>query len=189
MTSSLDQTWPDDSLAAEYLDILRLTGEVTVAWSAVESYLSGVLVALAGCEYSAGIVIYYSPSSFSGRLSIIRNLINHEMPRGPERHLLERVCGRLERLSKARNAFVHSSVFVGSSPGNRPQLNRRVMHPSKAEIGSEFKATANDIQHHVDRLRGVYQLLHLLLNGSDVSAVRAAELAAFSTTSASSSSE
>lgn len=175
----------DDAAYAEYVKILQLTGEVAIAWAALESYLAGVLQALALCSHNAADVIYYSPSSFSGRLSILRNLTNHEMPDGPERRLLLRAFERIERLSKARNGFVHSSLIFTLDAKRGTSLNRRVWHPHKADIHSEYRATSNDIKHHLTRLGSLLQLIGFMTTGADIHTIHAWERHAFSTAFAS----
>lgn len=176
----------DEPARWEYDRILRLTGEVAVAWAGIESHLVAVLRGLVDCSHSAAEVIYYSPSSFSGRLAIIQNLVSHEMPACDEKRSLLKILERLSRLSKARNVFVHSTLsFV--SAGGKVHLSRRVMHPSKQSIESEYRATANDIQQHLDSLAPFYQFLHFMLIGDCAETVRYWLSAALKTASANSS--
>ncbi len=163
----------DDDAHAKLQDILSLTGQVTFAWAGLEQDLVLVLCFLSGATYPASEIIYYSPSSFSGRLAIIKNLVQHEMPEGPERALLERALDRIQRLSKARNAFIHSAVAMNIGAVRTPYLTRTVWQPHRPERKETYRTGPADLEAHLVKLGCLRQLRYFLSQWqSDVKTVR-----------------
>jgi hypothetical protein len=101
----------DAASRAERDEILRLTGEVVVAWAEIDEILSHILGCLAECDESAALVIYHTPRNFGGRLEMIQNLAKQRMPKWADRETLMRALDKLDRLSKSRNSLIHSGLF------------------------------------------------------------------------------
>ena len=179
----------DEKALIEFEKILTLTGQLTVKWAEIEEQLVVVLAHLCNAEYEMAHIVYYSPQSLSGRMAIINNLIKHLMPDGPEKRLLWRCMEKIDKLSKKRNDFIHSSLSINIPSTLEPHVTRTLNHPQRTEAVSKYKATANDIRIHIERLEWMSQLLYFFCKPDTVNAasVEYWEQIVFNTSAATSS--
>lgn len=124
--------------------MMRL-GEIANAWAGIEEQLCLAFCHLSGTDYETATIIFYTPSSFRGRLEIVRNLTRHSMPEAKEKQAFLRALEKLNGLNTTRNALVHARY--GYLVGNRPNgenygwVIRKNTAPNKAEMRAEGRAS------------------------------------------------
>lgn len=149
-----------EHLDDEYRKIVSLTGEMMVEWAHLDTLLARTLAQIAGCNDEVAEIIYYTPSAFSGRLEIIRNLTSHLMPEMSEKRELLDVFSKIDKLHKTRNSLAHSMVYRTIGDRAEPsRIERLEIRPSTKAMKRRFKAQAHDIEHHLQQIDQIMQYL------------------------------
>jgi len=149
-----------EHLDIEYAKLVNLTGEMILEWANLDTLLSLALSQIGEMDISTAEIIYFSPSSFSGRLQILRNITKHLMPEMNEKRELLQLYEKIDQLHKIRNSLTHSAVrFNIHHDRSRSQLMRHEVRPNRNEIRREFKAQASTIEEHLRQIGNVSQYL------------------------------
>lgn len=149
-----------EHLNAEYDAIVKLTGEMALAWARLDERLSEALSYLLGTDLQVAKIVYYTPSAFSGRLEMVLNLTRHCMPDCEEKETFLRVLQKVDKLHKTRNSITHSNVNLIIAPvGKDSILERSEVRPSTKAFERRFKAKAHDIEHHLELVEYTLQYL------------------------------
>lgn len=92
-------------------DHLTLLGKLLARWAHLERLLCKALAHLLDENYDAALAIYYAPNNLGVRIDILRATIKQVMPEGKPHDGMLHILERIERLSRARNKYVHSMPF------------------------------------------------------------------------------
>lgn len=153
---------PGKDLAGDLDKAMMRLGEIANDWAGIEFRLCVAFMLLSQTNYETATVIFYTPSSFRGRLQMILNLASHVMPACKERGLFVAALNKLNKLNSARNAFVHASYGMTTDlSGEEPDgwISRQNIQPNSATLRSSVKAQLNAMDHHLEMLNALHNFL------------------------------
>lgn len=100
----------------EHPEIASLMGQLLARWAFLERQLCWTLGHLLDGNHGAAHAIIYALNNFGARLDVCRATLQFVMPSGPEKNGMILLFGRIERLSKTRNKYVHGIPYGGKEP-------------------------------------------------------------------------
>ena len=159
--------------------MMLLLGCVANAWANIEDHMCTVFLHLAEVDEETAQIIFYTPSSFRGRLQIILNLVRHKLPDGTTRDALVGVLDKLNRLNGTRNNLVHAHYGFTFYLDRHPSIGRTNIRPNTKIIKSEVDIKRNEMETHLIKLTEIAQFFHFLIGshfGDTVSLRRYADM-------------
>jgi len=167
------------ALHEEEASIRRAVGNASVAWAGLESVLSHIFLTLAFEQKDVEIagVIFYTPSNFESRISMVDNLMSYHFTVNaiPQTYMPQiysiwpKLRGRIQTKQSRRNAIIHGNLMNQQRGASLRDRNIRLT-PAFLDVLRQHKFRAskqlpgmssNDI---IQFTNGVVRLAGLLID-------------------------